>query len=305
MADPDHDGEDSGRPVVSAAPATVLERAAAIAAGRIPGRAALATVVGRTGSAPQIAGAKLLLDEDGRIFGTVGGGALEARTLEVCRRVLASATPERVAFHLVRDLGMCCGGTMEIFVEPVSAAPRLVVVGAGHVGRAVAGMARLVGYAVTVVDDRETELASPDLTGCDLRCADADELATVLADLRPDDRVLVVTRDHARDEAALDALLDRPLAYLGMIGSRRKVFRIARRIVERRRAVGRPLPPVDHVRAPVGLDLGGSAPGEIAASIVAELQALRYGRRAPALSCAAEAFARARAAVGDAESAPC
>lgn len=284
---------------MSADPATVLDRAAAMATGRLAGRAAMATVVGRTGSAPQIVGARLLLDDRGRIFGTVGGGALEARTLEVCRRVLSSRVPERISFHLVRDLGMCCGGTMDVFVEPVEAAPRLCVIGAGHVGRAVAKMARVAGWQVIVVDDRETELASPDLTGCDLRPADADELATVLSDLRPEDHVLVVTRDHARDERALDDLLDRPLAYLGMIGSRRKVHRLARRIVERRRALGRPIPRLDHVRAPVGLDLGGHTPGEIAVSIMAELLALRSGREPRSLSCIGEAFARAMDATCD------
>ncbi len=294
--------DDRAPPPVSADPAAVLARAADVAAGRIPGPAALATVVGRSGSAPQIVGAKLLLDEDGRIFGTVGGGALEARVLEACRQVLARRVPTRLSLHLVRDLGMCCGGAMEIFVEPVAAAPRLVVIGAGHVGRAVARAMRLAGWNVVVVDDREHALASPDLHDCDRRAADADELAEALGDLRPDDFALVVTRDHARDERALDALLDRPLAYLGMIGSRRKVHRIVRRIVERRRALGRPVPSFSHVRAPVGADVGGDGPGEIAISIAAELLAVRYGRTVPTLSCVETALARALA--GDSANAP-
>nr|WP_276602826.1 XdhC family protein [Nannocystis pusilla] len=79
--------------------------------------AALATVIARTGSAPQVIGARLLLHDDGQLRGTVGGGAIEAQVLAACRAVLDDRLPRRIAAHLVRDLGMCCGGSMEVFIE--------------------------------------------------------------------------------------------------------------------------------------------------------------------------------------------
>jgi xanthine dehydrogenase accessory factor len=235
-------------------------------------RGALATVVRVSGSVPQEPGARLLLAPDGTTTGTVGGGAVERAVLEALTACLAEGRPELVVYDLARDLGMCCGGRMEIFVEPVEAAQRLIVFGAGHVAKPTAELARLVGFDVTVVDDREELASDQRFPGCELVLAEPKEAAARLAP-RAEDWLLVVTYDHRLDEEALDTFARLPHRYLGLIGSRRKVFRILQRIAERG-----PLPPLDRVFAPVGLDIGAVSPEEIAVSIVAELVALRHGR---------------------------
>ncbi len=259
-----------------AATLAVLRAAAEVLEGR-GGPAAMATVVVRTGSAPQEIGARLLLRADGTMVGTVGGGAIEAQVIEACHQTLREGTARVVKAHLVRDLGMCCGGSMEVFVEYLSATARLILIGAGHVAQATAPIARSVGYRVVVVDDREDLLAHPAFVGDQVRHGDACDLQTCLADLDDHDVIVIATRDHARDQQALAHLLTRPHRYLGMIGSRRKVHTVLARILQRAEQLGHPRPNTDRLRAPVGLALGGRSPPEIAISIVAELLTVRHG----------------------------
>ena len=237
-------------------------------------RGALATVVRVSGSVPQQPGARLLLAPDGATTGTVGGGAVERAVLDALGPCRQHGRPELVVYDLARDLGMCCGGRMEIFVEPVEAEQRLLVFGAGHVAKPTAELARRVGFAVTVVDDRE-ELANRErFPDCELVLAEPREAAARIAP-RAEDWVLIVTYDHRLDEEALDTFARLPHRYLGLIGSRRKVLRILQRIASRG-----DLPPLDRVFAPVGLDIGAVSPEEIAVSIVAELVAIRHGKAA-------------------------
>ena len=242
-------------------------------------RGALATVVRVHGSTPQRPGARLLLCPDGRLVGTVGGGAIEHVVLEALSRARESGASQLLTYNLGYDLGMCCGGRMELFVEPIEALPRLFLFGAGHVAKPTASLARSVGFSVTVVDEREdlnTEERFP-------RChRDLGDPATVLsrAAFTEEDWLLIVTHDHQLDEQTLElALGKRPgPRYVGLVGSRRKIFRLVQRIAARR---GKLL--LDRLYAPVGLDLGAVGPEEIAVSIVAELVALRHGKQVPHL----------------------
>lgn len=248
----------------------------AVLDGSVRTAAALATVIERSGSAPQIVGARLLLHDDGRQVGTVGGGAIEAEVIAACRSALRDGNARRIRHNLVRDLGMCCGGTMEVLVEFVQPMPRLLVIGGGHVSQALVPLATTAGFRVAVFDDREEMLEHPAFAGVDVHLRDVDELDTALDDLDDRDYVVILTRDHARDERALAQLIGRPHRYLGMIGSRRKVVAVLRRILHRRPSTAGP-PDLSRVRAPIGLSLGGRTPAEIAISIVAELVADRHG----------------------------
>lgn len=241
------------------------------------GRAALATVTGRSGSAPQSIGAKLLLHEDGALVGTVGGGAIEAQVVAACEQAIREGRSSRVQAHLVRDLAMCCGGAMEVFVEYLQPQPRLFIVGAGHVAQALAPIATAADFRVAVFDERETMLEHPAFAGMHTAAYDVDELELAIPDLGDADFVLVMTHDHARDEQALAHLLTRPHRYLGMIGSRRKVHAVLGRIERRCEQTGRPQPDRSRLRAPIGLSLGGRTPAEIAVSVVAELISIRHG----------------------------
>lgn len=249
-------------------------------------------MIARSGSAPQVVGARLLLREDGVQVGTVGGGAIEEQVLDACRACLRDGSPRVVKAHLVRDLGMCCGGAMEVFVEYLAPEARLVLVGAGHVAQAVAPVAAGVGFRVVVVDDREELLGHPAFAGAERHARDVDELDLAVPDLGERDYVVVLTRDHARDERALAHLVRRPHRYLGMIGSVRKVHAIVARVLRREQELGRSVPDLSRVRAPVGIALGGRTPAEIAISIVAELLADRHGGTGAAMNVVPQALAR-------------
>lgn len=258
-----------------AAPAELAREVVAVLEGS-RGRAALATVVGRSGSAPQTVGAKLLLHEDGAMVGTVGGGAIEAQVIDACRHALRDGRSRTVQAHLVRDLAMCCGGAMEVFVEHLQPAARLVLIGGGHVAQALAPIAHAADFRVLVFDDREELLDHPAFSNAATESYDVDELDVALPDLRDNDFILILTRDHARDERALRHLLRQPHRYLGMIGSRRKVHTVLARVLRRDEGLGKPAPDLSRVHAPMGLRLGGRTPAEIAVSIVAELIATRH-----------------------------
>lgn len=248
-------------------------------------RAAMATVVRVSGSTPQAVGARLLRYPDGRVLGTVGGGHLEQVVIEALDRCLVEGVARTLTWDLARDLGMCCGGRMEVLVEILEGMPRLILFGAGHVGCATAALAQRVGFRVTVVDEREDLNSEKRFADCALLCAEPEE---ALDQLRPtaEDWMLVITHDHQLDERALASLLRGPHRYIGMIGSRRKVLRVLERIQAKQGALD-----LSRLYAPVGLALGAIGPEEIAVSIVAELVALRRGRPAPhmrALGASAE-----------------
>ncbi|MET0593138.1 MAG: XdhC/CoxI family protein [Polyangiaceae bacterium] len=240
-------------------------------------RAALATVVRASGSTPQEPGARLLRYEDGRTLGTVGGGRIEQVVLEALEAALGEGTPRTIGWDLARDLGMCCGGRMEIFIEPLDGSARLVLFGAGHVACATARVVKGLGFRVVVVDERDDLNTEERFPGCTRIAAPPDEALRKL-EPRDNDWMLVMTHDHRLDEETLAAVLAGPHRYIGMIGSRRKVLRIFARIEARHGKL-----PLERVFAPVGLDLGALGPEEIAVSIAAELVALRHGRPAPHL----------------------
>jgi len=234
-------------------------------------RGALATVVRASGSTPQSAGARLLVRSDGSLVGTVGGGAVEDAVLRELQVCLSDGKPRKLTWDLTRDLGMCCGGQMEVFMECIESSARLIIFGAGHVAEATARLACRVGFSPWIVDAREelnTEARFPTCKRILLEPAEARrELEP-----GPHDWLLIVTHDHRLDEQALEHYGALPHAYLGMIGSRRKVARIIQRLQARER-----LPDMSRVYTPVGLNIGAVTPDEIAVSLVAELIALRSG----------------------------
>jgi xanthine dehydrogenase accessory factor len=244
------------------------EMAALLAQGR---PFVLATVVESAGSTPQKPGAKLVVVEDGSLRGTVGGGAIEHQIVQAALALLSA--PERTRMldtHLTHELGMCCGGRMKVFLEKHAAPARLTVFGAGHVARELAALAHRVGFRVTVVDAR-SEWASPErFPGCEVRLADPADVARELPG-GEDCFFCVTTHDHPLDQAVVEALLDKPSAYLGVIGSRRKAERFRMRL----RAAGFSDEAVARLRSPMGVEIGALTPEEIAVSIVGELIRVR------------------------------
>lgn len=241
----------------------------------LPGtdRGALATVIRTSGSAPQRPGARLLLRSDGSTGGTVGGGKLEQLVLRELQALLDAGGSRLIKVQLTRDLGMCCGGEMEVFLEVLEPSPRLYLFGAGHVAQATARFAPRVGFHVSVVDDREELNTSDRFPGAELVLLDPPQ-ALRRDRVRCDQGAFLVicTHDHRLDSDTLLACVDKDYAYLGMIGSRRKVLKTFARVQQQ-------LPEADlsRVRAPIGLDLGGHTPEEIGLAITAELVLVRRG----------------------------
>jgi len=222
---------------------------------------ALATVVEVQGASPAQVGFKLLVWPDGRALGNVGGGELEQRVREEAEATLREGR-SRLFHSTLREqgpdaLGTLCGGEVTFFIEVYQPVPVLLIVGGGHLGQPLAEMARIVGFHVQVVDVRSDRATVPQFDP---------------AAVTPWTYVVIITQTHVTDEQTLRLVLDTPAAYVGMIGSRRKV----QTIFEHLRAVGVPEERLAHVHAPIGLDLGGRSPAEIALAILAEIVQVRY-----------------------------
>lgn len=242
------------------------------------------TIVRANGSTPQRIGAKLLVFPDGRTVGTIGGGCYENDAIGRAREVIASGKPALVKYDLnddfVEESGLICGGQMEVYIDPISPAPRLYIVGAGHVGFHLARAAADAGFRIHIVDDREKFANRERFPSAEAIVVDDIPAWLHRADVPSNAYVVVVTRGHTHDFDALRALAARDLRYLGLIGSRAKVVRVFEALL----AEGMPPECLERAHAPIGLDIGAVTPAEIAISILAELIAVRHGKDVTSLA---------------------
>ncbi len=249
----------------------LIAAAEAIAQGTV---CAMATVISADGSTPRRAGARMLIYENGDIVGSVGGGRLERETIDAARACIADGQPRRIQPRLADDLGMCCAGGVEVFVDPLDVRAPAVVYGAGHVAAAVVPLLLTLGFQVTVVDARAELLTAARFPACHRELVDPIEHAANLTD-HSRRAVLVMTHDHGQDVRIVAALSRRKHAYLGMLGARRKRDHLARHLAE---SPGADLGVLDRIHAPIGLDIGAANPAEIAVAIAAEIVAVRAAR---------------------------
>jgi xanthine dehydrogenase accessory factor len=239
--------------------------------------AALATIIETSGSMPRHAGSKMLIYEDGRIVGTVGGGAMEARVMDAARQVIETQTTRLESYTLnsldAGDPGIC-GGTARIFIEPVGHTPRLLIIGGGHVGKALAELGQWAGYRVTLCDDRPeyaNETYVPGLAEY-LVCKPAD--VPTAAKINGHTYIAALTRGLPVDVNLIPALLATDAPFIGLIGSRR---RWAVTMKALRETHGLTLEQLARIHAPIGLELQAETPKEIAVSILAEMMMVRRG----------------------------
>ncbi|HTK96004.1 MAG TPA: XdhC/CoxI family protein [Terriglobales bacterium] len=238
-------------------------------------KGALATIVNVRGSIPSFETAKMLVRDDGSIVGTIGGGCVEAEVWHAAKEVISSEAPRTLTFDLNNDpkydTGLVCGGTLEIFIEPVTPAPHLYIFGAGHVAFNLYKVARVAGFDVTVVDDRESYASRERFP--EARDVYADDFERVMTQLAPgaNSYIVVVTRGHRDDMRVLRWAVEQDARYVGMIGSRRKVIATFKELEN----TGSSRERLHRVAAPVGLDIGAVTPEEIAVAIVAEMIAVR------------------------------
>jgi len=244
-------------------------------------RGALATIVHTNGSIPSYESSRMLVREDGSIAGTIGGGCVEAEVWAAAKEVMQKEAPRKMVFNLNNeasyDNGLICGGTLEVFVEPILPQPVVVLFGGGHVSMAVAKSAAAAGFGVSVVDDREAFANAQ-------RFPMAQEIYTSYEEafekIQPNGStyLVIVTRGHKEDMHVLAWAVRTGARYVGMIGSKRKVISVYKALEKD----GYREEEFERVYAPMGLDIGALAPEEIAISIVAELISLRRNAQEPA-----------------------
>ena len=238
-------------------------------------RGAVATIVNVRGSIPSFKTAKMLVRDDGSIAGTIGGGCVEAEVWQAAREVMESEKPRTLTFDLNQDpkydTGLVCGGTLEIFIEPVLPPAELYIFGAGHVAASLYKVARIAGFDITVVDDREVYASRERFP--EAQEVIAEDFDKVTSRLQPSESsyIVIVTRGHRDDMRVLRWAVQTPARYIGMIGSKRKTITIFKELQKE----GLAPELFDRVHAPVGLDIGAITPEEIAVAITAELIAKR------------------------------
>lgn len=258
-------------------------------------RVATITVVETVGSTPRKAGATMLVTDRLDLYGTIGGGCVEADAIMAARECLRTLQPRLVRVDIKAknpdEIDMLCGGEIVLFVEPIMPDHQLVVCGGGHISRAIAHVAHGLDLRVTIVDDRAPYATAERFPTADaVVCAPYDALAERVK-FGPLSFVVIVTRGHSGDEACLRAALASTAPHIAMVGSRSKWSQIRARL----RADGFAERDLDRVRCPAGLDIGSITPEEIAVSIIAEVirerarllfgdEAWKTGTPAPALS---------------------
>jgi xanthine dehydrogenase accessory factor len=234
----------------------------------------LATITKARGSTPRHAGAKMIIYENGRSSGTIGGGELEARVQEVAQQVLQDGQPRTVPYALVDadrgDPGVC-GGELEVYCERYQPPATLLILGCGHVGQAVASLAKWMGYRVVVNDDRP-ELATPQvIPEADLHIPGTIEDVLAANPITPNTFIVVVTRNVLVDRQILPALAQTPAPYIGVMGSQRRWAETTRLLQKD----GFTTADLSRFHSPIGLELNAENPHEIAISILAEIIMLR------------------------------
>src|SRR3977135_1567899 len=237
-------------------------------------RGALATIVHTNGSIPSYESSRMLVREDGSIAGTIGGGCVEAEGWAAAQEVMHKEPPRKMVFNLNNeasyDNGLICGGTLEVFVEPILPQPVVYLFGGGHVSTAVAKAASAAGFGVGVGDDREA-FANKE------RFPMAQEIYTsyegAFEGIFPNasSYLVIVTRGHKEDMRVLAWAVRTEARYVGMIGSKRKVLSVYKALEND----GYKPEEFERVYAPMGLEIGWCSPQEIAVSIAAELVAVR------------------------------
>jgi xanthine dehydrogenase accessory factor len=231
----------------------------------------MATVVERQGSAPSTPGQKLILCQNGHVLGTVGGGAVEQQVLTELARLMQLRGPQTrmVSFRLGAELGMCCGGRVELMLESIGRPYPCYVVGAGHVSTALRALLEQLGFRVLVSDSREAYAAdSSTVEPGAVVWGEFDEVGRS-ADIAG--ACLVMTHDHQLDQAAIEWAIRAGFAFVGGVGSRAKAERTRQRLA----AKGVAAADIGRVRMPLGMECSARTPQELAVSIAAELIQVR------------------------------
>jgi len=229
--------------------------------------AALCIITATTGSTPRKAGSKMIVTRDGKIFGTVGGGAVERKIIAMAQEVCIQPTPKFVSLDLEEDTKMHCGGTVDVYLEPIIPSQKVVILGVGHVGSVVAKFAMQLGFAVTLIDTREDFLKEFENQGFEIIM---DEYVPATKEFKSDENTyfVITTPKHEYDQELTAICAKKPHHYLGMIGSRKKVAFAKKHYLKHNILTSEEIEKID---MPIGIKFNAQTPEEIAVSIVAKL----------------------------------
>lgn len=234
---------------------------------RINADVALCIIVSTKGSTPREEGAKMLVYPNGKIFGTIGGGDLEKKVIVNALHVLKTKKPTTFKHDLLHMHNMCCGGSVEIYIEPIMKKNKLYIFGAGHTGLALAKQALHFNFETVIVDDRKEYIDEINLEGIN-KLNMHYTLALPLLPFDENTFVAIMTYSHPYDRDILSYCIKKPFAYLGMIGSRRKVEMTKKMFADA--GIGT-MDELEKIDMPMGIDIGAEDPEEIAISILAKM----------------------------------
>jgi xanthine dehydrogenase accessory factor len=237
--------------------------------------AALVTIVSARGSTPREEGTKMLVQSDGTIAGTIGGGSLEAQVIDEAIKVIEQGKPKRLHMSLTakeaEGAGMICGGELEVFIEPILTAPTLYIFGGGHISLPLAKMGRLLGFKIAIIDDRAEFASAERFPEAEIILAEDFKKAFPRLKIGKSSYIVIVTRGHQHDEIVLSWAVGTPTKYIGMIGSKAKVKTLFSHLL----AKGVSQEKLASVHSPIGLEIDAQTPEEIAVSILAEIIKVR------------------------------
>ncbi|MFZ2096166.1 MAG: XdhC/CoxI family protein [Anaerolineales bacterium] len=234
------------------------------------GVGALCTIIQSKGSTPRHVTSKMLVYPDGHITGTVGGGEVENRVISEALKAMEDRTPRLLSYNMSNpehgDPGIC-GGQLEIYVEPIIPKPILVIVGVGHVGKAVAHLAKWLGFIVVVSDDRPEFCNPQTIPEADYFFPVPLEELSGKITITPWTYIVMTTRGTDVDLKGLPSLLDSKAGYIGVIGSKRRWASTTKKLGD----AGISSESIKRVHSPIGLEIHAETPEEIAVSIMAEI----------------------------------
>ena len=251
---------------------------------------ALATIVKTTGSVPNAVGAKMLVDAQGQLIaGTIGGGRIEHECIAQAAEAIAAGRSQTYQARLTPEqaggIGMNCGGSVEVFIDVQLPRPHLILCGAGHINIALAAMARGLEYELTVVDPRVDWLNRSNYPDTSVQLALSEPAAWLSEHGAPAHAFIIIATPEG-DLEVMRAAATTDARYVGVVASKRKSITLLRELAELSMESYDAL--VERYRAPIGLDLGGRQPQAVALSILAEIQAERFGASAASLAMPAD-----------------
>ncbi|MDY6821184.1 MAG: xanthine dehydrogenase accessory protein XdhC [Deferribacterota bacterium] len=229
--------------------------------------AVLAIVVDAKGSTPAKVSSKMLITEDGRTAGTIGGGSLEYKIIEISKEIIKTSKAKMLNFSLDESMGYQCGGSVTIYLEPINVAPRVIIFGAGHIGVALCKILRLLNLRLVVVDDRKEYIDNNDFK--DVNKVYVPQLTDAFSKLEIDENsfIVIATRDHQLDLQLCKYAVNTNAKYIGVIGSKKKSEYILNSLKEN----GYKEDILKKVYSPVGIPIKTDTPEEIAISIAAQI----------------------------------